>query len=60
MFELGRLIDAVDRALSNLGDRLGLPPQIVDIIGLLLAATVLVAFIAVLVLSTHMLMYCLR
>jgi NADH-quinone oxidoreductase subunit H len=50
MLELAPLIEAIDRWLTDVGQQMGLPPLLVEIVGILLAAIVIVAIIAVLVL----------
>jgi NADH-quinone oxidoreductase subunit H len=50
MFEISRAVAIVKDFLASLGDRFGLAPEIINLIGILLSATVLVALIAVLVL----------
>jgi len=50
MLELGELFQAADRWLVELGKSLGVPPILIELLATILAATVIVALIAVLVL----------
>jgi len=51
MFELYPLVDKVHQWLQTTGQHYGIPPVLVEIVGVLLGATVIVALVAVLVLA---------
>lgn len=51
MFDLSRAVDFVNDMLTDLGQQLGLHPEIINLMGMLLAASVIVGFISVLVLA---------